>query len=147
SPYNRISSSKNNPAAILPTGPWQHSGNLQPNNTVRTGGMALTIEYQLPNYTLTSISGYRTARLFGMLDVDRINLLTSTATTSSAFKTFSQELNIASNFDGPLNFIGGLYYFRSQSGIDRSEAFSPGPTIVNGAFVDMGVLASSNQGF
>jgi iron complex outermembrane receptor protein len=146
-PYNRLSSSKNNPAAILPTGPWQTSGSLQPNNTVRTSGGALTIEYRLPHYTLTSISGYRTARLYGMLDVDRINLLTSTATTSSAFRTFSQELNVASNYEGPINFIGGLYYFRSQSGIDRSEAFSPGPTVVNGEVVGLGVLASSNQGY
>lgn len=80
--------------------------------SVETQGIGVTLTGELGDYTLTSITGYRE-----MQDElgSRISFPYFQETDQDQF---SQELTLASNFSGPFNFIGGLYYFQEDVQLD-----------------------------
>jgi len=84
-----------------------------PNSKVRNWGVSGQGEYSFGALTLTSITAYRETKLDADQDVDFTSArLASGANVGQAeIQTFTQELRIASDFDGPLNFLIGGYYF------------------------------------
>jgi outer membrane receptor protein involved in Fe transport len=72
-------------------------------------------------FTLSSVTGY-THFIYGLdtdLDLTPLNLLSATA--PERYEQHSQELRIASNDNGPIEYIGGLYYQHSR--LDLQTAF------------------------
>lgn len=84
-----------------------------PSNKVRNWGVSGQADYTMGALTLTSITAYRETKLEADQDVDFTSApLASGANVGQAnLNTFTQELRIASDFDGPLNFLLGGYYF------------------------------------
>ena len=83
-------------------------------------GVALTATYTLTWAELTSISGYREARLANVIDTDAsaANLIRFGQYDHSS--QFSQELRVRSVGRRPLQWLAGLYYFR-----ESADTFSP----------------------
>jgi len=89
--------------------------NLSGGHQIDVDGYYLNIDWEFGNYQLTSITGYReqdsnlpstyagevgNAALHSVFD----------ATRDDHRETFQQEIRIASNYDGPFNFVTGVFY-------------------------------------
>jgi iron complex outermembrane receptor protein len=85
--------------------------NRTPANEIENYGVSAQIDYDFGDLSLTSISAYREVRANTVDDSDftAADLIRQDAQT--AIDTFTQEIRIASDFDGPLNFLLGGYYF------------------------------------
>jgi len=87
--------------------------NYNSTNNIDNYGVSGQLDYDFGNMTLTSITAYRQTKLNADQDVD----FTSARSASGAnvgqakLKTFTQELRLASDFEGPFNFLLGGYYF------------------------------------
>ena len=99
-----------------------------PFNKVKNWGVSGQIDYDIGALTLTSISAYRDTSINADQDVD----FTSAAITTGAnigqaeIKTITQELRLASDFDGMFNFLVGGYYFNEDLQTADQIVFGPG---------------------
>ena len=94
---------------------------VDPINEIENYGISGHLDYELGPVTLTSITSYRETSLMADQDVDFTSLdaVTGANIGDAAIDTFTQELRIASDFDGPLNFLLGGYYFDET--VDTSD--------------------------
>jgi len=98
--------------------------NIAPSNKIDSYGASVQVDYQVGALSLTSITAYRELRSFNTGDVDFSSLDIVTDQTDQAIDTFSQEFRIASDFDGPFNFLLGGYYFKED--VDQSSQLFTG---------------------
>ena len=77
-------------------------------------GITGKISVDLGDLSLTSISSYRNIDFFTAFDGDAVDILFQNFVDDSASDQFTQELQLASNGDGPLSWIFGLYYFNDN---------------------------------
>lgn len=119
------------PAAVANTDPHNRGGN--PYSDIKSLVTTLTINYKMDDLTLTSVTGY------SGLDADQMMAFSFSSTPIAKVamgekaKTFSQEVRLLSDFDGPLNFTLGAYYEK----VNRRNRTSPllvfvGPDPVTG---------------
>ncbi|MEH6611373.1 MAG: TonB-dependent receptor [Halioglobus sp.] len=91
---------------------WTGNQNFIPVDTEESESnqLSLQLEWELGNYTVTSLTGYTDFDLDQDHDVD---FQPGNAVHSVEFEeleTFSQELRLASSFEGRVNFNAGVYY-------------------------------------
>lgn len=110
--------------------------------TLRTKGGSARLRWDLPSVTLHSITGYETADFYSRADVDGgygavyaqpmgpgyIPFVVETADLLPAHRQFTQEFRAESNASGPLQWIGGLFYFNEDIRIDSIsfDSLAPG---------------------
>lgn len=84
--------------------------NMTGGHQIDIDGYYLNIGWQLGDYTLTSVTGFREqdSVLPSSYGSEAVTLFD--ATRDDIRETFQQELRLASNFDGPFNFVAGLFY-------------------------------------
>ncbi|MEP5938475.1 MAG: TonB-dependent receptor [Erythrobacter sp.] len=131
--------------------------NFLPTNQVENYGGSVQMDYQAGALSFTSITAYRELKNFFLSDIDYTSASLATETRDQEVKTFTQEFRIASDFDGPINFLLGGYYFDEsitqdsaiQNGADIRDVFdilagsdvptvlAGGPTVFN--FVEQGL--------
>ncbi|MBX7514731.1 TonB-dependent receptor [Qipengyuania sp. GH38] len=94
---------------------------VDPINEIENYGISGHLDYEIGALTLTSITSYRETSLMADQDVDFTSLdaVTGANIGDAAIDTFTQELRISSDFDGPLNFLLGGYYFDET--VDTSD--------------------------
>ncbi|MEO1967257.1 MAG: TonB-dependent receptor [Sphingomonadaceae bacterium] len=87
-----------------------------PTSKIENWGVSGQGDYNFGHFKLTSITAYRETRLNADQDVDftSAKLATGANVGQSTIKTFTQELRLASDFDGPINFLLGGYYFNEK---------------------------------
>jgi iron complex outermembrane recepter protein len=85
--------------------------NQLPRNTVDNYGGSIQADWNVGNLTVTSITAYRGLKNFLDQDVDFTSVNVVSEVRDQAVDTFTQELRIASDFDGPFNFLLGGFYF------------------------------------
>ena len=88
-------------------------GNIESVNKIDNYGVSAQINYNISDtLSLTSISAYRGVESVTNQDSDftSADLIGSNLGTTN-IDTYTQELRIASDFDGPANFLLGGYYF------------------------------------
>ena len=105
---------------------------------VETQGASLKLDFDLGDYTFTSITGYESAELFSRADVDggygcngfacppgyepsgpgTINISSETADGIPDHSQITQELRLTSNFDGNFNYQVGFFYFNEELTIE-----------------------------
>ena len=87
-----------------------------PTSKVKNYGISGQGDLKLGALTLTSISAYRRTELDANQDVDYTSARLATGANIGQAKldTFTQELRLTSDFDGPLNFLLGGYYFNEK---------------------------------
>ena len=87
-----------------------------PTSKVKNYGISGQGDLKLGALTLTSIGAYRRSELNANQDVDYTSARLATGANIGQAKldTFTQELRLTSDFDGPLNFLLGGYYFNEK---------------------------------
>lgn len=87
-----------------------------PTSKIENWGVSGQGDYNFGHFKLTSITAYRETRLNADQDVDftSAKLATGANVGQSTIKTFTQELRLASDFEGPINFLLGGYYFNEK---------------------------------
>lgn len=82
-----------------------------PFNKNESYGFSGQLDWALGNLNFTSITAYRELTNAFTQDVDFTSLDITAETRDQAVNTFTQELRLVSDFDGPINFLLGGYYF------------------------------------
>lgn len=97
-----------------------------PENDIENYGGSAQIDYELGAFTLTSITAYRElrAKSFDDGDFTSVDLISNNIATD--IDTFTQELRIASDLDGPFNFLIGGFYFDESINAQNDVVFGPG---------------------
>ena len=109
--------------------------------TLRTKGASMRLRWNLDGVTLHSITGYETAKFYSRADVDGgfgavyaqpmgpgyIPFVVETADLLPNHHQTTQELRAESNIAGPLQWIGGLFYFKEHIQIDSISFNSLAP--------------------
>ncbi|ODT00516.1 MAG: hypothetical protein ABS49_04720 [Erythrobacter sp. SCN 62-14] len=96
-----------------------------PRNKVRNWGISGQADYEFGAMSLTSITAYRDTSLNADQDVDFTSLaLASGAQIGDAsIRAFTQEVRLASDFDGPFNFLVGGFYFKEDLDVSDQIVF------------------------
>ncbi|GLX83648.1 TonB-dependent receptor [Thalassotalea eurytherma] len=102
---------------------------------VETQGASLTLDFDLGDYTFTSITGWESADIYSRADVDGgygapfapiqgpgvITISSETADAIPDHDQITQEFRLTSNFSGDFNYQAGVFYFSEDLTI---ESFS-----------------------
>ncbi|MCW5647524.1 MAG: TonB-dependent receptor, partial [Sphingopyxis sp.] len=89
--------------------------NFLSSNEIENYGGSAQIDYDLGALALTSITAYREVRALTNQDSDFTGAdLIGENSQDLGIDTFTQELRLTSDFDGPLNFLIGGYYFNEK---------------------------------
>ena len=103
--------------------------NIVPTNTNENYGVSAQVDWELGAISVTSITAYRELRNFFNQDIDFTSADLSNEIRDQSVDTFTQEFRIASDFDGPINFLLGGYYFDESivqnSSLSVGEDFRP----------------------
>lgn len=121
-----------------------------PRNTVDNYGGSIQADWNVGNLTFTSITAYRELQNFLDQDVDFTSADIVTEMRDQRVNTFTQELRLASDFDGPINFLLGGFYFDESitqdssltTGADARQFFSllaGNPAVFNGVEAALGL--------
>lgn len=104
--------------------------NFVPTNTVKNWGGSIQMDWNPSDtLTVTSITSYRELENFFLTDIDFTSADIATETRAQQVETFTQELRLASDFDGPINFLLGGFYF--DESIAQQSAIQNGSQIRN----------------
>lgn len=106
---------------------------LSTRQDTETYGAAITLEWDLPPFTVTSITAYEDAQRTMLEDTDRSPAEFLNGSFDAEAEQFSQELRFTSNGSGVLRWIGGLFYFEED--MQQYEGFAVndlGPGVVTG---------------
>ena len=97
-----------------------------PRNEIENYGGSGQIDFDIGAFTLTSISAYRELRANSFDDGDftSVDLITNNIATD--IDTFTQEVRIASDLDGPFNFLVGGFYFHENINAQNDVVFGNG---------------------
>lgn len=85
--------------------------NKVPENEVENYGGSAQVDWSSGPISVTSITAYRELKNFVDQDVDFTSADIVNEVRDQQVETFTQELRIASDFDGPFNFLLGGFYF------------------------------------
>lgn len=110
--------------------------------TLKTKGASMRLRWNLDGVTLHSITGYESADFYSRADVDGgfgavyaqpmgpgfIPFVVETADLLPKHHQTTQEFRVESNIAGPLQWIGGLFYFKEHIQIDSIsfDSLAPG---------------------
>ena len=85
--------------------------NIVPENKVNNYGGSIQMDYTTGALSFTSITAYRELDNFFRSDIDYTAADIANEQRDQAVETFTQEFRITSDFDGPINFLLGGFYF------------------------------------
>ena len=99
--------------------------NFESINDIKNYGFSGQVDWDLTDQlSLTSISAYRAVRSSTNQDSDFTSAdLIGSNFADTTIDTYTQELRIASSFDGPLNFLLGGFYFKEDIDISSGLTF------------------------
>jgi iron complex outermembrane receptor protein len=118
---------KVNSAGIFSYSEYQ---NFASENKITNGGVSMQADYEMGSLSLTSITAYRESRAKTNADSDFTSAdLIGQNRGDVDISTKTQELRLASDFDGPFNFLLGGYYF--DESINNKQALTLGKDFRN----------------
>ncbi len=104
--------------------------NFASENKITNGGVSMQADYEMGSLSLTSITAYRKSRAKTNADSDFTSAdLIGQNRGDVDIETKTQELRLASDFDGPFNFLLGGYYF--DESINNKQALTLGKDFRN----------------
>ena len=102
----------------------QTSTNFPSNNKVENYGASAQIDYNFGNMALTSITSYRRSNAATTQDSDfSAGDFLGSNTGNIKLKTFTQELRLASKFEGPVNFLVGAFFYDENVSYQNALTF------------------------
>lgn len=99
--------------------------NKVPVNEVQNYGGSIQADLELGAISLTSITSYRELKNFVDQDVDFTSADIVSELRDQQVDTFTQEFRITSDFDGPINFLLGGFYF--DESVTQVSSLTTGP--------------------
>ena len=99
--------------------------NQVPENEVENYGGSIQADLEFGALSLTSITAYRELKNFVDQDVDFTSADIVSEVRDQQVETFTQELRLASDFDGPFNFLLGGFFF--DESVSQESALTTGP--------------------
>lgn len=114
-------------ATINPNNPFIESGffNVDPRNEVENAGISMQYDRDFDNFSLTSITSYRTNDAVNTIDTDFTAADYITNTISTELETFTQEIRFTSNGSGDLDWMVGGFFF--DEAVDHANTVPYGP--------------------
>jgi outer membrane receptor protein involved in Fe transport len=111
---------------------------VDPVSKVRNWGGQAQVDYSYGPFTATSITAYRDTRLRADQDVDftSARLATGANVGQANIETFTQELRLATDLQGPVNVLVGGYYFNEK--LDTADQIVYGADFRNYANILIG---------
>lgn len=98
---------------------YQQFYDFTPTNELESSGLSMQIDYDFEQFSLTSITAYRTFERFEDADVDFTSArLVSTNNSTTEIDTFTQEFRLTSTGDGAFNWLVGAFFFDEEVRID-----------------------------
>ncbi|MES2068398.1 MAG: TonB-dependent receptor [Pseudomonadota bacterium] len=113
--------------------------NFLSSNKIENYGGSVQADYNLGKFSLTSITAYREVKSATNQDSDFTGAdLIGRNSANVGIDTFTQELRLATDFEGPLNFLLGGFYFNEKinqkNQITFGSQFRPyGNALIQGA--------------
>ncbi|WP_336985941.1 TonB-dependent receptor [Altererythrobacter aquiaggeris] len=98
--------------------------NKLPTNEIESYGGSLQADYEFGPITLTSITAYRELSNISDQDVDFTGADIVSEFRDQAVETFTQEFRLTTDFDGPLNFLLGAFYF--DEAVEQDSSLTTG---------------------
>ncbi|MBV7317407.1 TonB-dependent receptor [Shewanella sp. NIFS-20-20] len=88
--------------------------------------VTLNLSYGMDNHDLSATTGWQSYDLDGSKDQDSTaRVLMYSPEFSESYQQFSQEIRLASNLSGPLNYIAGAFYQTSDLRYQENSAVYP----------------------
>ena len=98
---------------------YENFYDFTPTNELESSGLSMQIDYDFEQFSLTSITAYRTFDRFEDADVDFTSArLVSTNNSDTEIDTFTQEFRLTSTGDGAFNWLLGAFFFDEEVRID-----------------------------
>ncbi|MEM9404163.1 MAG: TonB-dependent receptor, partial [Pseudomonadota bacterium] len=98
---------------------YENFYDFTPVNELESSGLSMQIDYDFEQFSLTSITAYRTFDRFEDADVDFTSArLVSTNNSDTSIDTFTQEFRLTSTGDGSVNWLLGAFFFDEEVRID-----------------------------
>ncbi len=98
--------------------PFSYDGyaNFPSSNKIDNYGVSAQMDWQVANsLALTSITAYRGVKTNTNADSDFTSAdLIGQNANQGKIDTFTQELRLSTSFDGPINFLAGVFYFNEK---------------------------------
>lgn len=116
---------------LVPNDPFAYEGfyDFDPESDIATQGASLELNYDFDFATLTSITAFRTLDQFenGDIDFTSAPLIARVGGNASdtQIDTFTQELRLTSDSDGPLNWMVGGFFFQEEVTVDTQLFYGP----------------------
>ncbi|ENZ80636.1 MULTISPECIES: TonB-dependent receptor [Caulobacter] len=118
--------------------------NTDPSNDLSGKGVSGQIDHDFGFAKLTSITAYRNQKNASFQDIDFSGADISNNRTANNIKTFTQEVRLASNSDGPLNWLIGGFYEHEK--LDTGRTITYGKDIRSYADVLSGAVPATLLG-
>jgi iron complex outermembrane receptor protein len=135
--YRGVSAAVGKPGAIVPTGRRDTAATERPFTHINYDSIYLTGELDLGGATLKSYTGWRDEVSRVRLDSDKSNYAFQTIGFEPRDRTFTQEFNLSSNGNGPLQWVLGAYYYRDRAAYNNLEVTPEGGSAFK--FLDAGL--------
>jgi outer membrane receptor protein involved in Fe transport len=104
---------------------YENYYDFDPVNKIDNSGISVQFDYDFDAMTLTSISAYRNQSRFENSDVDFTSArLINPNSNDTDIDTLTQEIRLASNGDGDLDWMIGGYYFDEDVKINNVLSYS-----------------------
>ena len=114
--------------AIDPANPYSYTvfNNFESTNEIANWGVSLEWDWNInDNLNLTTIGAYRNVNSKTNQDSDFTSAdLIGSNEADVNINTWTAEVRLASTFDGPINFLAGMFYF--NEGIDQQSSLTYG---------------------
>lgn len=95
--------------------------NIVPKAYYNLDAVTVNAKADLGPLTFAAVTGYRTSREWALQDPDGTEYDLFQTYRPQKFRQFSQEMRLESNFDGPVSFVAGVYYFNSVYSMRQSS--------------------------
>jgi iron complex outermembrane recepter protein len=107
---------------IVPNAPFADRvySEVPPLNEVINKGVSMQVDYDFGKHAFTSISSFRNSFSDASSDVDYTSAALASVPQIQDIDTLTQEFRLASNYDGPVNFLLGAYLFKEN--IEQTSA-------------------------
>jgi iron complex outermembrane receptor protein len=103
------------PNAFVPSDPRDLALSFTPNFGTKSGGASLTTRYDLGEARLSAITAWRTTNVSILTDLDRNANANSWTSFAIRQRTFTQEVNLASDRPGKLQWVTGAFYYNDRA--------------------------------
>lgn len=99
----------------VPSDPFEVLFDTDPEANVEQWGVSARLRADLESLTIRSLSAYRRTDWDQTIDLDGTELAFSRNFPEEDSETFTQELQVVSRGDGPLEWLGGVFYLHEDA--------------------------------